>query len=92
MAIFSPANSGTSPMGRIYASLRQAQIIVLEIIQCMDACPAVFKRGGYNPRLPPAQSPGFSTRSKSGLFDLNLKKNSSLRSDTKYCFWVWVVL
>ncbi len=35
--------------------------------KCMDACPAVFKRGGYNFRLPPplkvrdfqpAQSPG----------------------------------
>jgi hypothetical protein len=23
---------------------------------------------------------------------LELKKISSLRSDTKYCFWVWVVL
>ena len=31
---------------------RQAQIIILEILQCMDACPALFKRGGYNFRLP----------------------------------------
>jgi len=53
MVIFPPATSGTSPMSGIYASLRQAQIIVLEILQCMDACPAVFKRGGYNFRLPP---------------------------------------
>ena len=53
MAIFLPATSGTSPMRGIYASLRQAQIIILEILQCMDACPALFKRGGYNFRLPP---------------------------------------
>ena len=53
MAIFPPATSGTSPLSGIYASLRQAQIIVLEILQCMDACPAIFKRGGYNFRLPP---------------------------------------
>ena len=33
MALFSPANSGTSPMSGIYASLRQAQIIILEILQ-----------------------------------------------------------
>ena len=43
--------------------------------QCMDACPAVFERGGCNFRLPPAQSPGFSTRSKSGIFALNSNKN-----------------
>ena len=35
---------------------RQAQIIILEILQCMDACPAVFKRGGYNFRLPPLKA------------------------------------
>jgi len=35
MAIFPPANSGTSPMSGIYASLRQAQIIILEILQCI---------------------------------------------------------
>ena len=40
-------------MSGIYASLRQAQIITLEILQCMDACPAEFKRGGYNFCLPP---------------------------------------
>ncbi len=44
MAVFHPANSGTSPMSGIYASLRQAQIIIPEILQYMDACPAVFKR------------------------------------------------
>jgi len=33
--------------------LRQAQIITLEILKCMDACPAVFKRGGYDFRLLP---------------------------------------
>ena len=32
---------------------RQTQIIILEILHCMDACPDVFKRGGYNFRLPP---------------------------------------
>ena len=32
MAIFPPANSGKSPMSGIYASLRQAQIIILEIL------------------------------------------------------------
>jgi len=42
MAIFLPLIAG-----------RQAQIIILEILKCMDACPAVFKRGGYNFRLPP---------------------------------------
>ncbi len=31
---------------------------------------------GYNFRLPPAQRPGFSTRSKSETFDLILKKIS----------------
>ena len=39
---------------------------------------------GYNFRLPPAQSPGFSTRSKSGIFDLILEKIPSFRSDTNY--------
>ncbi len=80
MAIFPPAISGTSPMSGIYASLRQAQIIILEILQCMDASPAVFNRGDYNPpRPPPAQSPGFSTRSESGAFDLILEKYFILR-------------
>ena len=50
MTIFPPANSGTSPMSGI---CQQAQIIILKILQCMDACPAVFKRGGYNFRLRP---------------------------------------
>jgi hypothetical protein len=47
--LFSPISA--SPLSGIYASLRQAQIIILEILKCMDACPAVFKRGGYNFRL-----------------------------------------
>jgi len=42
MGIFPPANSGTS--GSKYNPRNT---------QCMDACPAVFKRGGYNFRLPP---------------------------------------
>ena len=33
--------------------LRQAQILILELLQCMDACPAVFKRGGQNLRFAP---------------------------------------
>ena len=33
MAIFPPANSGTSPMSGIYASLRQAQTITLETLK-----------------------------------------------------------
>ncbi len=37
-------------------------------------CPAVFKWGRYNFSFPPAQSPGFSTRSKPGSFDLTLEK------------------
>ena len=41
-----------SENGYLPQSLRQTQIIILEILQCMDACPAVFKRGGYNFRLP----------------------------------------
>ena len=41
-----------SENGYFPQSLRQAQIIILEILQCMDACPAAFKRGGYNFRLP----------------------------------------
>ncbi len=61
MAIFPPATSGTSPISGVYASLRQAQTLILEILKCMDACPAEFKRGGYNFCLPPAQSPGSST-------------------------------
>jgi len=46
MAVFSPANSGTS--GSNYNPRNT---------QCMDACPAVFKRGGYNFRLPPLKVP-----------------------------------
>ncbi len=42
-----------SENGYFSQSLRQTQIIILEILQRMDACPAVFKRGGYNFRLPP---------------------------------------
>jgi hypothetical protein len=42
----------TSSLSGIYASLRQAQIIILEILKRMDACPAVFKRDGYNFRRP----------------------------------------
>ncbi len=42
MAIFPPATSGTS--GSNYNPRNT---------QCMAACPAVFKRGGYNFRLPP---------------------------------------
>jgi len=41
-----------SENGYFPQSLRQAQIIILEMLQCMDACSAVFKRGGYNFRLP----------------------------------------
>ncbi len=41
-----------SENGYFSQSLRQTQIIILKILQCMDACPAVFKRGGYNFRLP----------------------------------------
>jgi len=40
--IFSPTNSRTS--GSNYNPRNT---------QCVDACPAVFKRGGYNFRLPP---------------------------------------
>jgi len=42
MAIFPPAISGTA--GSNFNPRNT---------QCMDACPAVFKRGGYNFRLPP---------------------------------------
>ena len=40
--IFPPANSGTSDSNYYPRNTK-----------CMDACPAVFKRGGYNFRLPP---------------------------------------
>ena len=40
MAIFPPANSGTSDSNYNPRNTK-----------CMDACPAVFKRGGYNFRL-----------------------------------------
>ena len=42
MVIFPPATSGTS--GSNYNPRNT---------QCMDACPTVFKRGGYNFLLPP---------------------------------------
>jgi hypothetical protein len=45
MAIFPPANSGTSPLSGIYASLRQAQIIILEILNGWMPVPLYLSGG-----------------------------------------------
>ena len=63
-----------SPMGGIYAALRQAQIIILEIVNVWMPVP-LYLSGAVIIFVSP--------RPKSGIFDVILEKIPSFCSDTK---------